>query len=193
MRATVHGVGVLDADYTVKVMRELERIGGVRRRELVWICPYYQSWRNMIMRCYCKPYQDRHPSYEGCSVEKEWLTFSKFKAWMDTQDWKGKQLDKDLLVEGNKVYSPTTCAFVSSDINNFFHFNNSSSSGLPVGVRKRGKKYTCRTFRNGHIGTFVSIDEALAEYTKQKAAEARELALSQTDDRVTNALIGRYC
>jgi len=36
---------------------------------------------------------------------------------MERQDWEGKHLDKDILIPGNKIYSPDRCIFVSSLIN----------------------------------------------------------------------------
>ena len=74
----------------------------------------------MLQRCYSESHLVRQPTYKGCSVCEEWLTFSNFKSWMEQQDWEGKQLDKDLLVYKNKIYSPETCVFVSSVINSFF-------------------------------------------------------------------------
>ena len=80
----VYGVGINDADYTIKPTIENNRSK----------CMYYEKWIKMLQRCYSKSYQEKHPSYKGCSVCEEWLTFSNFKAWMETQDWKGKSLDK---------------------------------------------------------------------------------------------------
>lgn len=109
----VYGVGNNDADYVVEKREEIGYVGGKRRRKLMWVCPYYQTWKDMIKRCYSTKCQEKFPTYKGCSVSADWHTFSNFKAWMEKQNWEGKQLDKDILIEGNKVYSPETCVFVS--------------------------------------------------------------------------------
>lgn len=73
----------------------------------------YKTWINMLNRCYDPMYQARCPTYVGCSVCAEWHNFQNFAEWMSTQDHEGKQLDKDIKVEGNKVYSPDTCTFAT--------------------------------------------------------------------------------
>ena len=70
----------------------------------------YRTWKSMI-DLHSAKYQDKYPTYKGCAVSKEWLTFSVFKAWMVTKDWQDNHLDKDILFEGDKVYSPETCVF----------------------------------------------------------------------------------
>lgn len=57
------------------------------------------------------------PTYEGCTVCDEWLYFSNFKKWFDENYIEGFQLDKDIIIRGNKVYSPQTCCFVPKEIN----------------------------------------------------------------------------
>ena len=115
----VCGVGINDADYKVELKRVVGRVNGKPIREIDWICPFYYKWRNMLVRGYSRKLKDRHKTYEECYVCEEWLRFSNFKAWMEQQDWEGKQLDKDLLVIGNKLYSPSTCCFVSRQVNSF--------------------------------------------------------------------------
>ena len=106
----IHGVGINDANYNTQV-----RVNG----KLV-VCKYYRTWKNMLERCYDSNLHLKHPTYIGCIVCEEWLTFSNFKAWMETQDFGGKDLDKDILVKGNKIYSPETCIFVTNAINLLF-------------------------------------------------------------------------
>lgn len=106
-RKPSQGVGINDAWYSTTT-----EVNGKRVQ-----CPYYQRWSDMLTRCYSEKYHDREPTYKGCYVCDEWLTFSNFKVWMEKQDWKGKQLDKDLLNQNNKEYSPDNCLFVSRHIN----------------------------------------------------------------------------
>lgn len=120
----VFGVGINDADYNVI---KYERINGKQKR--VWSCPFYIKWRAMLERCYSDLYHDRKPTYTECTVIPQWFTFSSFKTWMQTQHWEGKELDKDILFPGNKVYGPDTCVFVGKRLNTF------SMKMLTEGVR----------------------------------------------------------
>lgn len=82
-------------------------------------CPYYKRWTNMLKRCY-KTYNaewDRTKTYTTCTVCDDWLLFPKFKAWMRGQHWEGLELDKDILIRGNKIYSPEACVFVPKYLN----------------------------------------------------------------------------
>lgn len=102
----VYGVGTNDADYQVAIT---EALGS--KRVIVWKCPYYQKWLNMLERVYGS---DR-AAYEGVSVCESWLTFSNFRSWMEVQDWQGKELDKDVL--GSSVYGPDACLFIHKVVN----------------------------------------------------------------------------
>ena len=98
----VFGVGINDADYVVQKFETIGYVDGKQERKLVWACPYYRAWKNMLARCYYHKVQGNRPTYSGCIVSEEWLRFSNFRRWMANQDFEGKQLDKDLLFEGNK-------------------------------------------------------------------------------------------
>ena len=73
----------------------------------------YICWRDMLRRCYSAKYQEKQPTYKGCRVCDDWLYYSNFKNWYDKSYYevenKTSQLDKDILIKGNKVYSPDTC------------------------------------------------------------------------------------
>ena len=43
----------------------------------------------------------------------EWHNFQVFAKWFDENYMEGFQLDKDIKIEGNKIYSSGTCLFVS--------------------------------------------------------------------------------
>jgi hypothetical protein len=77
----------------------------------------YVCWHNMLTRCYDPNYVTKFPTYKGCSVCFEWLNFSTFNSWHNENYIEGFHLDKDLLVKGNKVYSPNTCKFISAKDN----------------------------------------------------------------------------
>lgn len=153
----------------------------------------------MFKRCYSKILHERCPTYIGCTVSEDWLTFTNFKAWMKKQDWEGLQLDKDLLFEGNKLYSSDTCVFVSPMVSSFTIDCRSARGEWLIGVcwnKERAKfQSNCRNPFTGkleYLGYFDCEQEAHNAWRKRKLELAHELAAIQTDERVAKALIGRY-
>ena len=142
----VYGVGINDADYVVEKRETIGYVNGVQKQKLVWVCPYYRVWSNMLMRCYSAKYQERQPTYKGCSVSEEWLTFSNFRRWMEEQDWEWMQLDKDILFNGNKVYSVETCVFVTKAVNLFTTDRGNVRGEWLIGVswNKEKSKFTSK-------------------------------------------------
>jgi len=195
----VYGVGINDADYVVQRKETIGYVNGKRKQKLVWVCPYYRVWVDMLKRCYSSKYQEIRTTYKGCSVSEEWLRFSNFKRWMECQDFEGMQLDKDILFEGNKVYSAETCTFVSRVVNMFTIDRGNDRGECLIGVcwhKGEGKfQSQCRnpfTKKNEHLGYFTSELEAHEVWLKRKLELAHLLAEEQTDDRVAKALIERY-
>ena len=198
VRKLVYGVGINDADYEV-TKYETIIVNGKRKQKLVWFCPFYQTWRSMLKRCYSTKHQERYHTYAGCTVTEEWHTFSVFKNWMETQDWQDKQLDKDLLVEGNKVYSPETCVFVTRMVNMFTTDRGNDRGEWLIGVcwDKGASKFraSCSspfTKKQEYLGYHSCEQEAHEAWLKRKLEIAKELAAMQTDERVAEALISRY-
>lgn len=200
MKKLVYGVGINDADYVVKVS-EADYSGrnpsGGYKKKLVWVCPFYRVWTDMLGRCYSDKLQEKYPTYKGCSVAQEWLTFSNFKGWMGKQDYKDKQLDKDILLEGNKVYSPDTCVFVSCAVNLFVTDSGKAREEWPIGVYwdKSSEKFKAQISINGKqkfLGYFTCPQEAHKAWLAAKLELAYALAAEQTDSRVAEALINRY-
>ena len=60
-----------------------------------------------------------------------------FKRWMEKQDWEGKQLDKDIIKKGNKLYCPEFCFFVDNKVNSILTDPAAARGGTPNGVHKR--------------------------------------------------------
>lgn len=203
-----YGVGINDADYVTSKRNYLgagREPSGRKQRTTVWECPYYRKWTGMLRRCYYKACQDKQPTYIGCSVCEEWLTFSNFRKWMITQDWQGNELDKDLLIQGNKIYSPTTCVFVDLKVNNFTKINMNYRGDLLLGVsiHSQVKKFaaTCNNpfkkdgdTRTNYLGLYLSETSAHLAWKKRKHQYACELAESKyvTDGRVRQVLLTKY-
>lgn len=143
----------------------------------------YTVWAAMIARCYCYEQYKTLKTYEGCTVCDAWHNFQVFAEWYYNQiGWdKGFQLDKDLLVEGNKIYSPTTCCLVPKQINTLLVGNTTKRSKTPVGVSfcKRRLKYLVQTTVRGEhvsLGAFTEMEDAAMTYKIAKEAYVKEIA-----------------
>ena len=171
MRKPVFGFGINDADYITHTMVDGKHL----------MCPAYQVWKEMLKRCYSAKFQEKYPTYLGCSVTKEWLTFSNFREWMKSQNWEGNQLDKDILIPENKEYGPDSCIFVSSQINTLLTDNAANRGEFPQGVsfNKGSGKYKAYCNVNGnqkHLGYFTSVPEAELVYLIFKSELIKKMA-----------------
>ena len=183
-RSLVHGVGVNDADYVVKTT-----ISGKR-----YVCSIYIKWKNMMERCYSTKYHAKCPTYTNCTVDGRWIRFSSFREWVMLQDWGNKELDKDILIPGNTVYSPDTCCFVTLQLNSLLGDNESLRGDSPRGVFHciRDSRYIakCRMFgERVHIGSFKTAREASEAYNKVKSNHVAKIALKQKDSRIRDGLL----
>lgn len=171
----------------------------------------YNLKNNMKTRCYNANYYKIWKNYEGCSICDEWLEDKKsFYEWVDHNYYviKGEpsvELDKDIIVPGNKVYSPDTCIFVPKRINDLFeHIHGRKKNGLPVGVsysEKKGK-YSANVSKsydskdgkkkNRYLGCYDTPQEAYEVYKHHKKAEIIYIADKYKDvipDKLYQAMI----
>lgn len=119
----IYGFGINDADYNVYPI-----VNGK-----ITMCKFYERFKNMMQRGYSKTLNT------GASVCAEWVSFSKFKSWMEIQIWQGLELDKDILVKGNKEYGPEFCAFVPKRLNTLLGTVKASRGEYPLGVYYQNK------------------------------------------------------
>lgn len=133
----------------------------------------YSVWKSMLQRCYDEELHKKHPTYKDCTVCDEWLNFQKFAEWYDLNYYetdKRMNLDKDILIKKNKVYSPDTCIFVSQRINILFVKNDSIRGDLPIGVHfeKQTNKYKaqCKIDKGKvkNLGRYNTVEEAFYTY-----------------------------
>lgn len=144
----------------------------------------YTTWRNMMARCYSATYQKRWSTYIGCSVCDEWLLFSNFKKFYDLNYRENFHLDKDLLVDGNKIYSPSTCIFVPLYINNLFTDRGGKRGKYPIGVsyeaKARNKYKACISIDSViiHLGMFPDVETAHLAWLTAKREYIRTTAIN---------------
>jgi hypothetical protein len=108
-------------------------------------------------------------------------------------------LDKDLLIKGNKIYSPDTCCFVPHYINSLFTECKITRGNYPIGVSYDIERHLYQAkisinSRSKNLGRFNSETEAHNIWLKAKREYARELAINaymnnEIDERIMNAII----
>ena len=155
----------------------------------------------MLRRCYNDTYQKKNPTYIDCEVSDNFKSYEYFYEWchkqvgFNSKDW---QLDKDLLVKGNKVYSEDSCIFIPKEINLLLTKSTASRGEYLIGVywSKTNKAFRAQINKNKgkreHLGYFNTELEAYNVYKTAKEAYIKELAekwKSQIDTRAYEALM----
>ena len=184
---SVFGVGIIGAKYPIT-------INGVITKE-------YALWKRMLERCYSDTFLTKNPTYEGCKCSENFKSYEYFYEWCHRQvgfankDW---QLDKDLLIKGNKVYSETTCVFLPREINSLLINRTASRGEHLIGVywSKTANAFVARVSRNKgcseHLGLFKTELEAFNAYKVAKESFVKEQAnkwKDEIDDRAYKALM----
>lgn len=164
---------------------------------------FYKLWKNMLERTYCLKTRYRRKSYKDVTVCEEWLNFQNFTKWCYSQSFSGcedqrgnhYELDKDILVKGNKVYSPETCCFVPHEINSLLVLGKSCRGEFVIGVGKGNRKFTAQVSKKGdttYLGVFNTPEEAFSAYKVAKEANVKLVAdqwKSKIEDKVYQSLL----
>lgn len=156
----------------------------------------YREWRDMLRRCYDPYYINKKLTYIDCYVYEEWKNFQNFAKWYEENVYKCNNetmcLDKDILIKGNKIYSPDTCIIIPERINSLFIKSNKRRGECPIGViyHKRDKvfeakcgildenkkKKTVYLGRfNNELDAFLTYKTFKENYIKEVADEYKEL------------------
>ena len=188
---SVFGVGVTGTKYP-------PTINGVQTKE-------YVLWKHMLERCYSDTYKKKQPTYEGCEVSDNFKSYTYFYEWCNKQigfdnDGNGNpfQLDKDLLIKGNKVYSEDSCVFIPREINSLLTKSNKTRGEHLIGVcwYKKDKAFVARVNKNKggseYLGSFKTELEAFSAYKTAKEIYIKEQAnkwKDKIDERAYEALM----
>ena len=153
----------------------------------------YKIWFNMMCRCFNKEYMQKYPTYENVSCCKEWLLYENFYEWLhrqenfdkwgDGEDW---GLDKDILIKGNKIYSPDTCCLVPMSVNILFIKRDAKRGNLPIGVsrHKSGFQASCKNHITGktkYLGLRSTPEQSFHLYKKYKENIIQQVAQEEYD------------
>ena len=160
----------------------------------------YEIWAHMLERCYSPLLKKRAPGYEGVTCCDRWHNFQHFcedihAYGQNIYDKDAKyELDKDLLVPGNKVYCPERCCLLPTELNGMLTQATRSRGELPIGVWRdydRGgyragfSKKDC-THTSGQ--RFKTPEEAFAWYKREKEAYVRERTEVWSDKLAPNVI-----
>lgn len=158
-------------------------IKGTNKRTKVGEC-----WHSMLMRCTSEKLKNRYPTYIECNLYEEWKDFQKFAKWYKDNyyeiDSERMCLDKDILVKGNKIYSPDTCVFVPNRINVLFTNRKFHRGEFPIGVFKKDKRFVSRMSIGGKdiiLGRYSNIYDAFNKYKEEKENYIKQIANEYKD------------
>lgn len=155
-------------------------------------------WAEINRRC--KPqgeFQKKRPTYTGC--RNAFADFQAFSRWAVAcpgygevdEDGHVYQIDKDLLLPGNKVYSEETCCFVPRRLNSLLLACDSKRGNLPLGVCREtdtGKFLASIAKRN--LGRFSTPESAHKAWQREKVLAILSAAnnLPEHLDHVSRAI-----
>lgn len=184
-RGLVYGKGILDVNFSCKKDSVTAKA--------------YKVYGSMLGRCYDESHRVYAITYKDCTVCDEWLRFSNFKKWFDENYVEGYALDKDILVKGNKVYSPETCCFVPREINSLLTNRRNHRNGTIGSYKTKSGKFIVHCNKYGKpnlVGFFTSEKEAFDAYKKTKESYIKDVAKKyynegKITERVYDALM-RY-
>ena len=160
----------------------------------------YKLWVDMLRRCYTDNPIRKQISYQECTVSDNFKSFSYFYDWCQEQigfNVCGFQLDKDLLIKGNKLYSEERCLFLPGKLNGALEKCKGLRGSFPIGVyfEKRTGLIKANVRVDGkqiHLGSFDNKIDAFNEYKKEKEIYIKYLASfysEQIDERAYKALM----
>lgn len=151
----------------------------------------YQNWTCMIRRCYDEKLKERYSAYYGdCCVCDEWHNFQNFARWWNENIYRvgteRMHLDKDILFDGNRMYSPNTCVISPQRINMLF-LKKPNKYNLPNGIKPSSKGRYESKYNGKHLGVFDSIEDAVMAHDIAKSEALIQIA-NEYKDKIPNNL-----
>jgi hypothetical protein len=138
----------------------------------------------MRSRCYNPKTQTKKPTYIGCGIHPDWHDYSNFVDWCEANYVEAYFLDKDLLIDGNKVYGPDTCVFVPIEVNNLLLVPVMRQRQYPAGVELKSGKFRATVYCNRDLkrGTIrATPEEAYADYIDMKTKHVESVLAKHPD------------
>ena len=152
-------------------------------------------WHSMLERCYSEQYKKKKPTYKDVMCCDEWLCYQNFYEWIHNQEnfdsWitlEKSAIDKDILIKGNKLYSPDTCCLVPYNVNGLFTKSDALRGKYPIGVIFN-KDHNCLevqinnsiTNKREHYSNFYNVNDAFLKYKERKEEIIKQVAQEEFD------------
>lgn len=178
VKKLVYGVGIVGTKYLTKInYKHLKE---------------YDAWTNMLKRCFSEKFKSQRPTYKDTTCCNEWLLYENFYEWLHSQEnfdkWLNGSftLEKDIIVKGNKVYSPETCCLVPQNVNKLFTKRDATRGDLLIGVSKRKDKFITKccnpiTNKRDFLGAYDTQEEAFNVYKIYKEKIIKQIAQEEYD------------
>lgn len=150
----------------------------------------YQTWQDMLRRCYNENERWKAPTYEKIIVEEYFHCFQNYAKWYEENKYECNnekmEIDKDILEKGNKIYDRTHMIFVPKRINDLFIKCDASRGEYPIGVywdkRKNKFRAQCRILNEEgksekvELGYYETPEKAFYKYKKFKENYIKQVA-----------------
>lgn len=171
---SVYGIGIIGTKYPVSInCKKIKE---------------YNVWQSMLQRCFSMSYKEKRTAYKDTTCCDEWLNYENFYEWLHNQPnfdkWhKGKRwaTDKDILVKGNKTYSPDTCCLIPQNVNCLFLKREAERGKYPIGVRYTNDGFiaVCRNpflDKSVELGCYSTPERAFQAYKVYKEDIIKQVA-----------------
>lgn len=160
----------------------------------------YKVWCGILERCYGKKSTLSERGYASTMCD-EWLNYQLFADWYEENYYEvGDErmcVDKDILIKGNTLYSPSTCCIVPNSINCLLIGSDAKRGAYPIGVSyKQGEGFysRCNIAKNKtvYLGTYNTPEEAFLVYKTYKEKTIKERASELRDVLPSNVITALY-
>ncbi len=178
---SVYGIGIIGTKYPVSInCKKIKE---------------YNIWQSMLQRCFSTSYKEKRIAYQDTICCEEWLNYESFFEWLHNQSnfdkwYEGKRwaVDKDILIKGNKIYSPETCCLIPQNVNCLFLKREAERGKYPIGVRYRDNEGFIAVCRNPfldkavEIGCYSTPEAAFQAYKTYKENIIRQVAKTEFEN-----------
>ena len=146
----------------------------------------YEDWHNLLKRGFDEELKKKRPTYKDIIVNQELFNFQDFAEWWHNNyyeiEGERMNIDKDILVKGNKEYRFDRMIFSPSRINSLFVKCDARRGDFPIGVsyNKKDNKYGayCNTDnkKQNFLGYYNTPEEAFKVYKEFKEEYIKQVA-----------------